>query len=342
MAGQRTVKTFQASTDVAANYDDLLHRRQSQRRIRAGALAAAAVVAVLAVLSVQANLAADPQPQPMQPAPGLNIGDVPVWYDDAGLHRGDVVEQTPVELRRLDGQDTEEGALALVRTGAVYLDPATGDVWFHPWGGDPRIVGHNSTQGPGGDLNGDTAAWFEASAPGSVELVVYDTAASSEISRTLQSAGVGDDCCEHRSAGNGFKEVSAERVVWTSGDKTYSHDVPTGVTSVVELEDVADNVELRGDWFERHPDLEGFGRLSTSGNYVLAVELTKERHGAVIVDIRTDELWRVPRDVYPWIAWSYGDIAMVAHTRDDLLACDAARRTCETLPAKPPFLMPTN
>ena len=87
------------------------------------------------------------------------------WYDAKGLHRGDVVEQTPVEIeaagRGHDGDIT--GALALVRSGAVYLDPATGDVWFHPWGGEPRIVGHNSAAGPGGDPNGNTAAWSEGS-----------------------------------------------------------------------------------------------------------------------------------------------------------------------------------
>ena len=31
------------------------------------------------------------QPKPV-------VGAVPVWYDAKGLHRGDVVEQTPVEL----------------------------------------------------------------------------------------------------------------------------------------------------------------------------------------------------------------------------------------------------
>ena len=39
-------------------------------------------------------------------------GEAPVWCDDAGLHRGDVVEQTPFELIRRVGV---EGALALVR-----------------------------------------------------------------------------------------------------------------------------------------------------------------------------------------------------------------------------------
>jgi hypothetical protein len=93
---------------------------------------------------------------------------------------------------------------------------------------------------------------------------------------------------------------------------------------------------------ERFPDLEYAARLSPSGNYVLAVENTEERHGAVIVDTRTGELWRVPKNVYPWIAWSYGDIAMVDHTEDELLACDAARRACDSVPAERPFLLPTN
>ena len=55
------------------------------------------------------------------------------------------MEQTPVELLRPErtlesGQILgDKGALALVRSGALYLDPATGDVWFHPWGGKPRV-----------------------------------------------------------------------------------------------------------------------------------------------------------------------------------------------------------
>jgi hypothetical protein len=57
---------------------------------------------------------------------------------------------------------------------------------------------------------------------------------------------------------------------------------------------------------------------------------------------RSGELWRVPKNAYPWIAWSYGDIAMVDHPEDALLACDAARRTCETVPAEGAFLLPTN
>ena len=97
-----------------------------------------------------------------------------------------------------------------MRSGAVYLDPATGDVWFHPWGGEPRIVGHNSDGGPRRGPNGDTAAWFEGS-----ELVVYDTAAGREISRDrARAARVTGLAGDHYPAGNGFLQVSAERVVW--------------------------------------------------------------------------------------------------------------------------------
>lgn len=348
LAGQRTVTTFQASTDVTAEYDGLLQRRRSQRRNRAAALAVSAVVAVLAILSVQANLAAGPQPQPMQPEPTPDVGGVPVWYDEDGLHRGNVVEQTPAKVQ----------SLALVQTGALYLTPATGEVWFHPWGRDPRIVGHDVIAGPGGDPEGVTAAWFEAS-----ELVVYDTEAGRVVSRTVQShpmlANCLDMCAEHYPAGSNFLQVSAERLVWISGaaEDAYSHDVSTGKTSEVEAPviDVHDDALVTGDYSRnssalilstpgraegRYPDLEPRARLSPNGDYVLAVEGSKERHGATIIEIRTGDLWRVGGSRYPWIAWSYGDIALV-DTEDALLACDAGRRICKRLPATRGFLMPT-
>ena len=92
---------------------------------------------------------------------------------------------------------------------------------------------------------------------------------------------------------------------------------------------------------QRYPDVEGIGRLSPDGRYVLAVEDTDERHGAVIIDTTNGELWRVPKAEYPWLAWSYEDVALVDHRGDDLLACDAARRSCEPVPAERPFLLPT-
>lgn len=93
-------------------------------------------------------------------------------------------------------------------------------------------------------------------------------------------------------------------------------------------------VKLPGRAEESYPDL-GFGRLSPSGNYVLAFEETEAWHGAVTVDTRTGELWRVPKDVYPWIAWSYGDgdIAMV-DTDDGLLAGDAQQGTPDRRPTR--------
>lgn len=337
--------------------DDVRRGRRRVRRNR-GLLAGAAAAAVAVVLGATAVVggqfrAGSDGPEPVE-RPGVVVGDVPVWYDADGLHRGDVVEQTPVEIG---------GALALVRSGAVYLDPATGDVWFHPWGGEPRIVGHDSEAGPGGDSDGDTAAWFEGSdalnaGPG--ELVVYDTAAGREVSRTSQRHGATGSGGDHYPSGNTFLQVSAERVVWRADAKVYSHDVRAQTTTVISamtedlrvLADLHDDVELVDDSGalvvrvpgraeERYPDLESHVRLSPSGNYVLAVEGTDERHAAAILNTRTGELWRVPKNAYPWIAWSYGDIALV-DTEDALLACDAARRTCESLPAERPFLMPTN
>ena len=145
--------------------DEVIHRRpvRSNRPLvlaLAGVAVLALVAGAVALLRIDRHDAApittDPPATTVPAVPG-----VPVWWDARGLHHGDVVEQTPVEIGQQVGEDSITGALALVRSGAVYLDPVTGDVWFHPWGGEPRIVGHNSAAGPGGDPNGDTAAWFD-------------------------------------------------------------------------------------------------------------------------------------------------------------------------------------
>jgi hypothetical protein len=264
-----------------------------------------------------------------------------------------LVERTPVDIAPLDGNMGTVGALALVRSGALYLDPARGDVWFHPWGGDPRIVGHNSGAGPGGDPAGDTAAWFDGD-----ELVLYDTATGREISRTRQSnRAVTSLSGDHNPAGNDFLQVSADQVVWQGEDGLYTLDVRAGTTSAVELGatktrvlDVQDKVEALFDRSlvvrapgrpdARYPDTEPRARLSPSGSYVAVVEGTETRHAAMIIDIRTGELWRLPNG-YPSNAWSYGDVAMV-DIEDALYACDATRRTCERMPAEHPFLLPTS
>lgn len=292
------------------------------------------------------------------PGPGLVVGAVPVWYDARGLHRGDVVEQTPVPVGTVF-QDMG-GALALVRSGALYVARSSGDVWFHPWGGVPRVVGRHSTTGPGGDPSGDTAAWFERS-----ELVVYDTAAGREIARATPPGSArycAPTCGEHYEAGNTFLQVSAERVVWNGGPSTVAvtYDVRTGASTLneVAVTDMHDGVTVFTDLptggrsvilsapdrdDTRLPDLEPRARLSPSGDYLLAIEGQHggTHHGAVIIDIGTGETWYPAAEGYHWISWSYGDLALI-HTEEELLACDAARRTCESLPVERQFLMPTN
>ena len=101
---------------------------------------------------------------------------------------------------------------------------------------------------------------------------------------------------------------------------------------------------------QRFPNMHIPSWLSPSGNYILAVPYSESGLGAtVIIDIRTGEMWTVPAPVYtqgpmgtPQLAWSYGDIAMVPTTDGDSefggsLACDAAHRTCERLPAERPL-----
>ena len=329
--------------------DDVRRGRRRVRRTR-GLVAGVAAAMVTVVLVVTAAVTGQDQARPdrQEPVerPDVVLGAGPVWYDAKGLHHGDVVEQTPVNIT--------DGALALVRTGALYVDPRTFDVWFHPWGGEPRIVGHDSKQGPGGDPNGDTAAWFDDSM-----LVVYDTAFAREIARTRQPGNTVEDLTgDHNPAGNSFLQVSAERVVWRSHTHVSSYDVATGNTSrtgVPEdlwVNDVHDQIEVLNDdgvvlrvpgrADQRIPSLEGPRvRLSPTGSYALGVEATKTRHAAAILDTSTGELWPVPQNAYPSIAWSYGNLALV-DIENALLACDAVRRLCMNLAAERPLLMPTN
>jgi hypothetical protein len=302
-----------------------------------------------------------------QPEPVVDA--VAVWYDESGLHRGDVVERTPVDLiepeRALDEGTVEpaHGALALVRTGALYLDPATGDVWFHPWDGEPRIVGRDSAVGPGGDPHGDTAAWFESDDPygRAAGLVVFDTATGRVVSRTPQRVTAPQSPSgDHYPMGNTILQVSEERVVWRAHAETYVHDIRSRTTELVAtatrqrmLTDVHDTVKVYAErdalLVENVPDpAEGryahmgwAAKLSPSGGFVLAVEYTPERYGATIVDADTGELWRPPMNGFPWIAWSYGDMALV-ELETKVLACDTARRVCERLPVEGQALMPTH
>jgi hypothetical protein len=336
--------------------DDVRRGRRRVRRNRTVVMGAAAAAMALILGVTVAVAGRDPvrsdDPEPVE-RPDVVVGAGPVWYDATGLHHDDVVVQTPEKIA---------GALALVRSGAVYVDLA-GEVWFHPWVGEPRVIGHDSEAGPGGDPSGDTAVWFEGSDAlnaGRGNLVVYDTVAGREISRTQEANGViggqGGIGGDHYPAGNGFLQVSAERIVWTSGRKTYAHDVRTQRTSefavpknryVIDVHDeivvlgggsspVA--VRVPGEAEAQYPRLESHVRLSPSGNYLLGVEGTETRHAAAIVDLRTGVLWPVPDNTYPWIAWSYADVALL-DLEDTVLACDATLRTCD--PLQPDYLPPT-
>jgi len=360
-----TANVIDMSEEISVSGVARSNRRSRRRRL---ILAVAVIVVVVGAAGLAIGNSRHRRQAPVVTNPSTTIPptthprDVAVWYDARGLHHGNVVERTPVKLTQ-DVGDMVNGALALVRSGAMYLNPATGDVWFHPWGGTPRIVGHNSSAGPGGDPNGDTAAWFEGDTNSTFsrpELVVYDTAAGREISRTREGNGVVFLGGDHWPAGNTFLQVSAERVVWwgygNDGSVAYGHDVRTRKSSLVtdHLLDVHDDVRTLGSpasasgWVlqvpgraeQRYPKLENRARLSPSGAYVLSVQHLDEPHAAAIVDTRTGEQW-APRVGYPWIAWSYDDVALI-DTNDALIACDATRRVCARVNARRPFLMPTN
>ena len=362
-----------ATTVTAPDVDlDALRTKARANRHRTIAVAAAAVVvAVIAVGVVVIGGRDTSTPAPVEPIPSPQVvGRGPVWYDEAGLHHGDTVEQTPVELL-----ESGSGELALVRGGALYRDPATDDVWFHPWGGEPRIVGHGSLAGPGGDPGGDVAAWFEDS-----ELVVYDTARGREISRTEEAQVLDRAGTEHVTGGNGFLHVSVREVVWRSELAVNRLDLPTGTSSILsetlriddrgsEIEvnprpdDVHEGtqvwvdlrrkesqlrVEVAGRGSLELPDVEPMGRLSADGTFLLSPEGDDGTHGAAIVDLRTGETWKLLEGgFYAYISWAYGDVAVVKvdlEQRDTerLLACDAVKRECQPLPTHGNLVLPTS
>lgn len=270
--------------------DEVRARAHPNRRRTVSVAFTAAVVTAIVTATALVSGRDVSAPDPAHLVPSAPVTGVPVWYDAAGLHRGDEVVQTAVKLFQARGEILS--VLALVRTGALYVDPVGHDVWFHPWNGQPRVVGQGSVSGPGGDPQGDVAAWFEGA-----ELVVYDTARGAEISRTAE-APVLDRAFrkyvggyEHV-VGNGFMHVSAAEVVWRSEVGTHRLDVATGTSTFLQqgpptanprLEDVSNGTRVWGDYQTAAltvdidgrrgsplPGLEPIGRLSADGSFVLS------------------------------------------------------------------------
>ena len=355
---------------------DSVQERSPSRFRRAYLAAAVAAVVACAVLSLGFVAGGDSRAQlPAGPVPLQRFAKaLPVWYDAAGLHHGRRVEPTAVRLfvapEGMDEPWQGGGVLALVRRGALYRDPVTADVWFHPWGGRPRVVGRSET-GPGGDPSGDAAAWFDGG-----HLVVFDTARGRQISRTDEPPVVPYSGREHVSAGNGFKHVSADEVVWVSQGSGAAVvrrlDVASGKSTVLWthpggerfLEDVhgatriwtgtADGAVssalvgvVAGRPERRFPSLEPMGRLSATGRFVLSD--AREVHGAAIADVRSGATWSLlpGEGFYAWIAWAYDDLALVLVEPDRggpdvLLGCRVATRTCDELPSQGKVLLPTS
>ena len=86
----------------AAPLADDVHRGRRRVRRRRGLVAGVAAATVTVVLVVTAAVTGQDQagPDRQEPVerPDVVLGAGPVWYDANGLHHGDVVEQTPVEI----------------------------------------------------------------------------------------------------------------------------------------------------------------------------------------------------------------------------------------------------
>lgn len=349
---------------------DLDAIRSTARTNRRRVVAVAVTAAVAALIVVGTGLVGGREvsaPEPVDPVRPPGVVPVgAVWYDAAGLHHGDVVEQTAVELFETDAEGGKSGVLALVRGGALYLDPATDDVWFHPWEGEPRVVGQGSATGPAGDPDGDVAAWFEGS-----ELVVHDTARDRELSRTTQTP-VLDLATWEQVGGNGFRHVSAEEVVWRSAHRMHRLDLATGRSSIVgeglsqpsngsedlhgstrvshDFEASTLVVGVDGEQERRLPALGPSVELSSDGSFLLAPgdSDTADANATAVVDVRSGERWDLPGGDhgYPALAWAYGDVALVLVDRgageSPPLACHALTRTCHRLLYDGPVLLPTS
>jgi hypothetical protein len=348
-------------------------------------------VGVLLVLAL-AGCAGDPAADPTsEPAPGESStggapaafepgSPAPVWWDADGLHRGELVEPTAVPLGAEEGMTGIAATrhLALVRTGALYRDHRDGRVWFHPWGDSPRVVGRSTAAGPGGDPEGDTAAWFDGD-----ELVVYDTVRDEVLSRTREPVGVSDraEYVEHVGHGNGWVHVSPTQVVWRyGGDASYvvaRRDLVAGTSespwqplpssgTARRFVDLSSHTAAwvggrahggRGTFAWDSDETEGTtavdavleypGRLSPDGWWLLTAEIADGTHGVAFTDLRSGETWKpFEESTYAFFSWAYGDVAVMLTNRRapdgpwTLTSCSASTRTCTDLDPRGAVALP--
>lgn len=350
--------------------------RTTRRRTAAvGAAVVTAAVVGVAALTLPSGDGASTEPAPPPVPQGVDLGEA-VWYDADGLHRGRSVTQTAVPLR----PDHRDGPpLTLVRTGALYADPARQEIWFHPWDGEPRVVGTDAASGPSGDPASDVAAWFEGR-----DLVVYDTAADREVRRISVAPryGLRNPPSEHIAHASPFLEVSPGRVVWlTDQEVGLTADIADGELTTIGavgptepvLIDTEDGVELRSAGHADLPDTSalrlladggeveltdleaGSGRLSPDGTHLVAVTERSAEHQVVVVEVASTERSVLPATGQPldsdsvaFVSWSYGSTVLVLTQRLDrgepvesaVRACDADSGDCVDLPSSGRVVLP--
>ena len=157
---------------------------------------AAAVAATLAVCLLVPRLLGSPSSAPdpvdrppghLDPLPGQVSRSMPVWADADGLHLGNRLLDLKTDPQGgpfcgLEPACTGISSLALVRTGVVYGDHKSQQVWFQPFKGPARAVGEGSVVGPAGDPDVITVAWFDGTEGG-------ERAAGGRIHPAVAAAG---------------------------------------------------------------------------------------------------------------------------------------------------------
>lgn len=356
------------------------------RRRTAGLLAAAATAVVVGLTSfallVVGRVDSSPEPAPA-PSPafptGLDVGDVPVWYDDQGLHRGDLVEPTALPLTH---STLGDAGLTLVRTGALYQSQASTDIWFHPWGGEPRVVGQAAlTGGPwngAGDPSGDLGAWFEGD-----ELVVYDTFAGREVARVatepaaefvlVSTGSVVWRPLNSRSGPLLELDLATQQVTELEASRQVDQETPYlvdlragaelwayGSSEILLVSGDADGggliVRSPGQDERRYPAfVSPAGWLSPDGRFLGGWTGDEERprfggiSGAGFVEVSSGEFLELPGGAPhgQGVAWTYGSTAMVPTVTggdggpDQLFACDVAARSCDRIATEGAVLLPS-